>query len=46
MFDYSNNVPEENIKDKAKKYQKNNKLLFIVGTRWPRKNKKNNRYRR
>lgn len=34
------NVSEENIKDKAKKYQKNNKLLFIVGTRWPGKNKK------
>jgi len=37
MFDYTNNVSEENIDKKVKKYQKSNKLLFIVGTRWPRK---------
>jgi hypothetical protein len=40
MFDYTSNVSEENIKKKAIKYQKSNKLLIIVGTRWPLKNKK------
>jgi len=40
MFDYTSDVSEENIKKKAIKYQKSNKLLFIVGTRWPLKNKK------
>lgn len=39
MFDYTSNVSEENIKEKAIKYQKSNKLLFIVGTRWSLKNK-------
>ncbi|TET00905.1 MAG: hypothetical protein E3J90_03705 [Promethearchaeota archaeon] len=40
MFDYTNDVSEENIRKKVKKYQKKDKLLFIVGTRWPRKYKK------
>ncbi len=40
MFDYTNDVSEKNIRKKGKKYQKKDKLLFIVGTRWPRKYKK------
>jgi len=40
MFDYTSDVSEENIYKKAKKYQKRSMLLFIVGTRWPSKNKK------
>ena len=40
MFDYTNNVSEENYKDKIKKYQKKDILLFIVGTRWPKRYKK------
>jgi len=40
MFDYTSDVSEKNIKTKAMKYQKKDKLFFIVGTRWPRKYKK------
>ena len=40
MFDYTSDVSKKNIKTKAMKYQKKDKLFFIVGTRWPRKYKK------
>lgn len=40
MFDYTNDISEENIKNIVKKYQKKDKLLFVVGTRWLRKYKK------
>ena len=34
MFDYTNDISDENIKEKSSKYQKENMILFIIGTRW------------
>jgi len=34
MFDFTSDLSDQNIKDKAMKYQKKGMILFIVGTRW------------
>jgi hypothetical protein len=34
MFDYTSDLSIKNIKEKARKYQKEDIILFIVGTKW------------
>ncbi|MBD3342269.1 MAG: hypothetical protein GF353_24425 [Candidatus Lokiarchaeota archaeon] len=34
MFDFTSDLSYNNIKDKVRKYQRKDKILFIVGTQW------------
>ena len=37
LFDFTSDISDDNIKNKARKYQKDDMFLIIIGTRWPKK---------